>query len=516
MLFGYRPMPNDPPSAAPASTALVRAVGVRMAFGGVEVVKGVDLELRAGEVHAIMGENGAGKSTVAKLIAGVYRPTGGHVEAFGERADFASPRAALERGIALIHQEPLVFPDLTVAENVSMGHPPMRSGRIDWHATEERAATLLVTLGAKFDARRLAGVLSVADQQTIELAAALAHDARVLMMDETTAALTPKEVAELFETVRRLRDDGRAIAFVSHRLDEIFAISDRITVMRDGEKVAERATRETDVGEIVSLMVGRTVTSSRVPQRRPAAEPILRVRGLTSSRFTDVSLEVRPGEIVGLAGLVGAGRTEVCEAIFGVTRPTGGTVEIAGETVSFRNPREAVAKGLAMVPEDRQRDGLLLPLSIATNATLPGLRGVWLRPKAERKTAEAATARLRTALRSVDQPVGELSGGNQQKVAFAKWTLTKPRLLILDEPTRGVDVGAKEEVHRLIRELVDDGLAILLVSSDLPEVLDLSDRVLVMREGRLAGEFPGDAATPESVMAVATGVATGNAVGGDA
>ena len=369
----------------------------------------------------------------------------------------------------------------------------------------ERAALLLKGLGAGFGTHRRAGGLSVADQQTVELAAALAHDARVLLMDETTAALTPREAAGLFETVRRLRDEGRAIAFVSHRLDEILAISDRITVMRDGEKVAELQTSDTDAREIVRLMVGREVASSRVASRRPTAEPTLRVRALSGRGFEDVGLEVRPGEIVGLAGLVGAGRTEVCEAIFGVARPAAGTVEIRGERVAFRSPREAVAKGVAMVPEDRQHHGLLLPMSVADNATLPTLRGTWLRPRAERATAETITQRLRTALRSVDQPARELSGGNAQKVVLAKWMLAAPRLFILDEPTRGVDVGAKEEVHRLIRELADGGMAILLASSDLTEVLDLSDRVLVMRAGRLVGEFAGDEATPEGVMAAAAG-----------
>lgn len=484
---------------------LVRALGLRMAFGGVEVVKGVDLELRPGEVHAILGENGAGKSTVAKMIAGVHRPTGGGLELFGAPVALASPRDALERGVALIHQEPLTFPDLSVAENVFVGHLPRRGRRVDWAAMHERAGLLLKALGARFGTHERAGGLSVADQQTIELASALAHDARVLLMDETTAALTPQEAGGLFETVRRLRDEGRAIAFVSHRLDEIFAIADRITVMRDGEKVAERRTSETNVAEVVRLMVGRDVALERVATRRPTGEPMLRAKGLSGRGFQDASLEVRPGEIVGLAGLVGAGRTPLCEAIFGVTRPTAGTVEVDGSTVAFRSPREAVAKGLAMVPEDRQHHGLLLPMSITQNATLPTLRGAWLRPKAERTTAEAATARLWTALRSVNQPVRELSGGNQQKVVLTKWMLAGPKVLLLDEPTRGVDVGAKEEVHRLIRELADGGMAILLASSDLPEVLGLSDRVLVMREGRLVGEFAGDEATPEGVMAAATG-----------
>ncbi|RYG31828.1 sugar ABC transporter ATP-binding protein, partial [bacterium] len=476
---------------------LIRARGLRMAFGGVEVVKGVDLDLMPGEVHAIMGENGAGKSTVAKMIAGVHRPTGGSLQAFGGDLALTNPRHALELGIALIHQEPLTFPDLTVAENVFVGHQPKRGASVDWKTMHERAAALLTTLGAKFGTEALAGGLSVADQQTIELASALSYEAKVLLMDETTAALTPKEVAELFETVRRLRDEGRAIAFVSHRLDEIFAIADRITVMRDGEKVAELLTKETDVNEVVRLMVGREVRPvAKVRGSHAEAAPALRIQNLSQTgRFENVSFEVRPGEIVGLAGLVGAGRTELCEAIFGVTRPTSGEIEVNGKSVRLRNPAEAIRAGLAMVPEDRQHDGLLLPMTISQNATLATLkrhsaRG-WLRDRKEQAATESFTGRLRTVCRSVTQPVRELSGGNQQKVVLAKWLMTGPKVLLLDEPTRGVDIGAKEGVHELIRELVREGLAILLVSSDLNEVLELSDRVLVMHEGRIAAEIDG-------------------------
>lgn len=477
-----------------------------MAFGGVEVVKGVDIELWPGEVHAIMGENGAGKSTVAKMIAGVYRPTAGTIEAFGKEHSISSPRHARELGLALIHQEPLTFPDLTVAENVFVGGLPRKGRMVDWERMHAVSGEILTSLGARLDTHALAGGLSTADQQTIELASALAVNARVLLMDETTASLTPKEVAELFEIVRRLRDQGCAIAFVSHRLDEIFAIADRITIMRDGEKVAERRPSETSVEEVVSLMVGRTVKAVE-PRDKPSTEaaPFLRVRNLSSKgRFENIDLEVRPGEIVGLAGLVGAGRTEVCEAIFGAAKSTG-TIEIAGEAARIKGPRDAITRGLAMVPEDRQHDGLLLPMSIAENGTLARLRGVWLREARDRNDVDAMAKSLRTAFRSVKQPVRELSGGNQQKIVLAKWLMMSPKLLILDEPTRGVDVGAKEEVHRLMRQLVDEGMAILMVSSDLTEVMDLSDRILVMREGRLVAEIERREATPESVMMAATG-----------
>lgn len=493
--------------------SLITASGLRMAFGGVEVVKGVDIELRAGEVHAIMGENGAGKSTVAKMVAGVYRPTGGTIRLRGQETQMESPRHALELGIALIHQEPLTFPDLTVAENIFVGHQPARGPlkSIDWREMNRCAEELLASLGAKIDPKVLAGGLSVADQQMIELASALSHDAKVLLMDETTASLTPKEVAELFEIVRRLRDEGRAITFVSHRLSEIFDICDRITIMRDGEKVGERMIRDTSIPEVVSLMVGRDVPP---PTPRPAPSttvaPILKVSGLSKrGRFENISFELRPGEIVALAGLVGAGRTDVCEIIFGAARPTAGEIEVRGAKVTIKNPRDAIRNGLAMVPEDRQHAGLLLPMSIAHNATLPTLKrtspGGWLSEKRERATAEEFAKKLRTALRSVEQPVKELSGGNQQKIVLAKWLMTEPKILILDEPTRGVDVGAKEEIHRLIRELVDQGMAVLMVSSDLTEVLELSDRILVMREGRLVAEFAQAQATPDSVMFAATG-----------
>jgi len=498
---------------AEGAAPLVRAKGIRMAFGGVEVVKGVDLDLYPGEVHALIGENGAGKSTMAKIVAGVHRPVAGSLEVMGKPTTLENPRHAIGQGIALIHQEPLTFPDLDVAENIFVGHQPVRGrfGGVDWRTMRTRAGEILQTLGVRLDPQAKVGSLAVADQQMVELAAALSHDAKVLLMDETTAALTPKEVEELFAIVRRLRDQGCAIVFVSHRLDEVFAISDRITVMRDGEKVGERLPRETSVGEIVQMMVGREVTSSR--STSPAVvsgEPVLRVQGLAlRGRFEDVSFEVRPGEIVGLAGLVGAGRTDVCRAIFGISRPHAGRIEVGGREVRIRNPREAMARGLAMVPEDRQHEGLLMPMSISQNGSLAFLRrlakGGWLREGKERATAQEYAQRLRLAHRSVTQPVRELSGGNQQKVVLAKWLVTQPKVLILDEPTRGVDVGAKDEVHRLMRDLVGQGLAILMVSSDLPEVLDLSDCVLVMREGRLVGRFDRADATPESVMLAATG-----------
>jgi ABC-type sugar transport system ATPase subunit len=353
----------------------------------------------------------------------------------------------------------------------------------------------------------------VADQQFVELAAALSREAKVLMMDETTAALTPKEVAELFVIVRRLRAEGVAISFVTHHLDEVFEIADRITVMRDGEKVAELRPSETNVAEVVKLMVGRSVSKgAREAPSLPVEEkgdPVLAVDGLSGIRFRDISFALKQGEILGLAGLVGAGRTDVCRAIFGVERASSGVVEIGGKPTRIRHPQDAMAQGLAMVPEDRQHEGLLMPMTIGENGRLAALRALsrrgWRQDRAADEAVEGYLRRLQTSFRSAKQPVRELSGGNQQKVVLAKWLLTEPKVLILDEPTRGVDVGAKAEIHALIQGLVADGLAILLVSSDLPELLDLCDRVLVMREGRIVGEFDRASATPERVMFAATG-----------
>ncbi|MEZ0327002.1 MAG: sugar ABC transporter ATP-binding protein [Fimbriimonas sp.] len=488
----------------------IAGVGLRMSFGGVEVVKGVDIELRPGEVNAIIGENGAGKSTVAKLLAGVYRPTGGSIAVGGSEVVLQSPRHAISRGIALIHQEPLTFPDLDVAENIFVGHQPSSRFGLDWRRMRTQAQAILDSLGVKLDPRAKVGGLSVADQQMVELAAALSHDAKVFLFDETTASLTPKEVEELFVIIRRLREQRCAIAFVSHRLDEVLAISDRITVMRDGDKVGELTPASTSVDEIVRLMVGRALATSEPRTMHGDGDVALEVRGLTvPGRVKSVSFQISSGEIVGLAGLVGAGRTDVARAIFGIAKPSSGTLLVSGKEVRINNPRQAMKLGLALVPEDRQHEGLLMPMSITRNATLAILRQLatagWVRDRAANDLTEREADKLQLVRRSTDQTVAELSGGNQQKVVLAKWLVTKPSILILDEPTRGVDVGAKAEVHRLIRELAAQGLAVLMISSDLSEVLEMSDRILVMREGRLAGELPRGAPAEAVMQAAATG-----------
>ena len=498
-------------AAAAATTPVLAARGVSKSFSGVSVLADVAFDARGGEIHTVMGENGAGKSTLMKILAGVHRPDAGRLLLDGREVSIASPLAALRLGIALIHQEPLSFPDLSVAENIYLGRGTPRGavGQIDWATMNARAGELLRSLGVELDPRAKMRGLSIADQQMVELAAALSQRARVLLMDEPTAALTPGEVKKLFDIVRRLRDDGVAVVFISHRLEEVFSISDRITVLRDGGFVGTRAVAETTQQEIIAMMVGRPLREMYEKSAASIGAPLLAVENLASGgRFRDVSLEVRRGEIVGMAGLVGAGRTEVAETIFGLRPRTGGRVLLDGREVTIGNARDAIARGIGYVPEDRQRHGLLMPFTIAQNTTLASEKRVsrfgWLLRRRERDAAERYREVLRTRCRAVDQPVKELSGGNQQKVVLSKWLMTEPDVLILDEPTRGVDVGAKAEVHHAIGELARQGKAILMISSDLPEVLAVSDRIVVMKEGRVTGRFERGEATQERVMTAAT------------
>ncbi|HEY7088488.1 MAG TPA: ATP-binding cassette domain-containing protein, partial [Tepidisphaeraceae bacterium] len=491
---------------------IIRADSISKSFGGVPVLQEVSFDIRAGEIHTLMGENGAGKSTLMKILAGVHRPDGGKIILNDREIHLVSPQAAIREGIALIHQEPLSFPDLSVAENIFLGRglPHGKLGQVDWRAMRARAAELLGSLGVRLDPKTRMRGLSIADQQMVELAAALSLNARVLLMDEPTAALTPQEVQDLFRIVRQLRDRGVAIVFVSHRLPEVFEVSDRITVLRDGHCIGTRTVRETTTDEIVRMMVGRPLSALYEKPAATVGTTLLRVESLSQEgRFHDINFEARAGEIVGIAGLVGAGRTDLAEAIFGVTRSDSGAVYIDGSAARLGSPRESVARGLAYVPEDRQHNGLLLPMSIAANTTLADLEEVSragvISRRRETTLAETWKQKLGTRLRDVHQPAAELSGGNQQKVVLSKWLLTGPRILIVDEPTRGIDIGAKAEVHQLLAELARQGKAIVMISSDLPEVLAMSDRVLVMRQGRIAAEFARGEATQERVMAAATG-----------
>jgi len=486
---------------------VIAARSITITFGQVDVVRSATLELRAGEIHAICGENGAGKSSLAKVLAGVYQPRLGTVELRGHDIKLANPRDALRNGIGLIHQEPQTFPDLTVAENIFVAHHPCVNGRVDWKRMESEAQRLLDELGVEIPLRRLAGSLSVAQQQMLEVACTLSYDATVWIFDETSAPLTPKEAHELFAVMRKLRDRGCAVAMVSHHLHEVFAVADRITVMRDGAVVGTTLSNESSPAEIVRLMVGRELTTNTHERKSPGAVA-LEAHGLSGPGFRDVSLKVHSGEIVALAGLIGAGRTELARVLFGLQNRTSGTVELAGEPIHLKGPSDAIQAGIGLVPEDRQHDGLVRAHSVGFNATLARLpkiaRAGWFKKRDIVQTSKTALETLNLASRGMDQPVGELSGGNQQKVVLAKWFMTQPRVLILDEPTRGVDVGAKAEVHRLIHEQAESGVAVLVISSDLPEVLALADRVLVMRQGQIVAELPSDT-TEEAIMFAATG-----------
>lgn len=485
----------------------IQAVGLSMAFSGVPVLQKVDFDLHPGEVVAITGENGAGKSTLAKLLAGIHRPTEGEIRVAGEAVRFGSLQDAVRHGVSLVHQEPQSFPDLSVAENLFIGCQPTTNGLVDWAAMNTRAAAALAKLDPKLDPKRLVAGLTVADRQLIEVAGALERNANVLLFDETTASLTPKEAQDLFQIIRRLKDEGKAIAFVSHRMEEVFALADRIVVLRDGAKVFDGAAASTTRDAVVRLMVGREVPES-LKEGETSGQVALEVRSLSvRGRVRDVSFTVHAGEIVALAGLVGSGRTDVAHALFGAA-PFGGSVTVVGDPYAPRSPADALERGVVLVPEDRQKHGLLLPNSIGENVTLPILRrlsDVWTSSKRDRSIGRAWIERLGIACQSVLQPVAQLSGGNQQKVVLAKSLEAKPRLLIVDEPTRGVDVGAKSEVHALLRRLAGEGMAILMISSDLPEVLAMADRVLVMREGSLVAKLGSKEATADRVMLAATG-----------
>ncbi|GAB3733402.1 sugar ABC transporter ATP-binding protein [Nocardiopsis nanhaiensis] len=500
-------MPEQP-SPVPPPLALA---DVSKVFGSVRALRGLSLELRAGEIHALVGENGAGKSTLVKTIAGVHRPDAGEVLVDGDPAVFGAPVDAQRAGVAVIYQEPTLFPDLSVAENIFVGRQPRtRLRTIDRGLMRRRTQEAFTRLGVEIDPDRPARGLSIADQQLVEIAKALTRRARVLVMDEPTAALSGVEAERLFGVARSLRDDGAALLFISHRFDEVFALSDRVTVVRDGAFVSCDPTAELDVDTVVRRMVGRDVTTLYPKEDAPVGDTVLEIEGLTREGvFTDVSFHVRAGEIVALAGLVGAGRSEVIRAAFGVDLPDSGTVRVLGRTLPNGRPKAAMAAGAALVPEDRRLQGLVMEASIERNATatrrVPLSRLGLLRPGAERDAAGDWGARLHLRYGDLADPVSTLSGGNQQKVVLAKWLATEPKVLFIDEPTRGIDVGTKAEVHRLLSRLAGEGLAIVMVSSELPEVLGMADRVLVMHEGRVTAELDRDEADEESVMYAATG-----------
>jgi len=492
------------------TAAALELRGVAKSFGSVVALRDGSLRVEAGSIHALVGENGAGKSTLVKIVAGLYRRDAGDYLLGGEEVDFRSTAEAKDAGVAVIYQEPTLFPDLSVTENLFMGRQPTnRWGRIDRRAMREQARALFARLGVTVDPERPALGLSIADQQIIEIAKAISLDARVLVMDEPTAALSGNEVDRLMAVARTLRDDGCAVVFISHRFDEVFALCDTVTVMRDGSYVDTHAIADVTVDHLVRQLVGREVTELYPKLPAEVGEVLLDVRGLTQpGLFHDVDLTVRAGEIVGLAGLVGAGRSEVAQAVFGVDPYTSGTVTVAGRPLSPGSPTRAMAAGLALVPEDRRKHGLVLDSTIARNITMATRgrlsRGGLIADRVENADARTWAGRLEVKAAALDTLAGTLSGGNQQKVVLAKWLSTEPKVLIIDEPTRGIDVGTKAEVHRLLSTLAQEGLGILMISSELPEVLGMADRVVVLCEGRVTAELARGEADPESVMRAAT------------
>ncbi|WP_233411839.1 sugar ABC transporter ATP-binding protein [Paraburkholderia kururiensis] len=480
-------------------------------FGRVRALIDGSLVLWPGEVHALLGENGAGKSTLVKILAGVHEPDSGELRMNGTVCRFATPGEARDAGIAVIYQEPTLFFDLSIAENIYMGRQPVdRLGRIDYGAMHREVDALLASLGVELTAEQLVRGLSIADQQVVEIAKALSLNASVLIMDEPTAALSLPEVERLFAIVRKLRERDVAVLFITHRLEEVFALTQHVTIMRDGEKVFDAPTGELSTSAIVAKMVGRDLESFYPKADVAPGEVLLAVRGLTRiGVFKDISFEVRAGEIVALAGLVGAGRSEVARAIFGIDPLDAGEIRIAGKPLAPGRPAAAVKAGLALVPEDRRQQGLALELSIARNASMTVLgrlvRHGLISASREMQLASQWGKRLQLKAGDLNAAVGTLSGGNQQKVVLGKWLATGPRVLIIDEPTRGIDVGAKAEVYGALAELVREGMAVLMISSELPEVLGMADRVLVMHEGRITAAIARAEATEERIMSAALG-----------
>jgi len=489
---------------------LVRTTGIEKEFSGVKVLKNIHMDVRRGEVHAVVGENGAGKSTLMNIVGGVYPPSEGTLEVAGEPVRFRGPHDAIEKGIALIHQEPLVFTDLSVAENIFAGHT-RKDYRfaLRWTDIFKRAKGLLDSLDVQLDPRVKMKGMSIADQQMVEIISALSQNAELIIMDEPTAALTPGEVANLFRIVNNLKKQGKSFVFISHRLDEVLEISDRITVLRDGSCIGTFGRREVDKAGLIALMIGREIKEHIHRSESRKGETMLEVINLGSHGvFKEISFTVKAGEILGIAGLVGAGRSEVARAIFGIDPHDEGEIRIKGRAVLIRNPQDAIKNHMSYVPEDRQYEGLFLPLTIAANMTysVPWLiskRG-WVSTQKELKLCDSYRGYLDIKMRDGRQAVQELSGGNQQKVVIAKWLLPEPEILILDEPTRGIDVGAKEEVYKIINRMSEEGKAIVMISSELPEIVSLSDRVIVMKEGKITGVFEGAEIKDSSIMAAAT------------
>ena len=497
-----------PSEEAGTREPVVRLRGISKEFPGVKAVDGVNLEIRPGEVHALAGENGAGKSTLMKILSQVERPTEGEVEISGEKVAFHGPGHAQSLGVAMVYQEFALAPHLSVAENLFLGREPARAGFVNRRKEKEKARELLGRVGLEIEPGRLVSSLTVAEQQRLEIAKALAIEAKVLILDEPTATLAEKEIEGLFEVIQDLASRGIAILYISHRLDEIFRIANRVTVMRDGKVVDTVAASELDEEKLVRLMVGREVGNLYPKPEAEIGEVVLRVSGISRGTvLQDCSFEVRSGEILGFAGLVGAGRTELARAVFGADPVDSGAVELEGEEVRIKDPQTAIEAGIGYLTEDRKGEGLALQLGVAENITLAHVpvRAGFLDLGAERRTARRRRDELNIRTPSIRRRVQVLSGGNQQKVVVAKWLETRAKVLFFDEPARGIDVGAKAEMFGLIGDLAKEGRAIVLISSYLPELLNMCDRILVMREGRVAGTISREEFSEERAIALATG-----------
>ncbi len=514
-------MTATPATSSETPPPLVELRNTSKTFGGIKVLKNVGFDVRPGEVHALLGENGAGKSTLIKILSGFHTPDeGGEIRVNGRPVSFSSPRDARKAGIATVYQELLLFPDMTVAENIFIGHAPRAGmGALDWNEMRRRARALLDDLDSHdLDVDARVGGLSVANRQRVEIAKALSQDARLLIMDEPTASLADADVRRLLDVVRRLRERGVAIIYISHRMPEIFALADRVTVLRDGSLIGTKDIEEVDDASLVSMMVGRSIDQLFPKVVVPIGAPVLELRKVSfKDEVQDISLTLRAGEILGIAGLVGSGRTELALTIFGITPATSGEILLNGRPVTIRSPQQARDLGIAYVPEDRGLQGLVKPQTIRENVSMALLdrisKGSIVDRVKESALARDAIARFGIRARGPEQRAGQLSGGNQQKVVLAKWVSTNPRVLIMDEPTRGIDVGAKSEIHALMCKLAGEGLAVIMISSELPEVLGMSDRIMVMNGGRMVRTFDRSEATPDVVGAAMTHAGASHAGG---
>jgi ABC-type sugar transport system ATPase subunit len=497
------------PSGRGSEEPLLELKGINKGFAGIPVLEDVSLTIHAGEIHALVGENGAGKSTLLKIIFGAHRADSGSMRLNGKAAALRNPHEALKSGVSMVHQEISLVPQLTAVQNIVLGREQSRLGVINWASARKEALAALQRLDFNGDPHVPAGGLSVAQQQVVELARAVAADARIIILDEPTASLSVRESEKLFSILRELRARGHALIYVSHRLAEVLDLADRATILRDGRLVGV-LTRGPDLTEqaLVRLMVGRSLDQVDAYAAPELGEPMLGLNGLSRKGvFHDISFTIRRREILGLAGMVGSGRTEVARAIVGADRLDSGAIEVAGKPVSMRSPADAVRAGVAFLTEDRKAQGLVLPMSVASNATLASLRGRLgvINRREQRDLASEVLAKVRASAVSPARPARQLSGGTQQKVVLAKWLLTKSRIFIFDEPTRGIDVGAKAEIYQLMRNLANGGAAILMISSEMPELLRMSDRIVVMRAGAIAGELSRAAATEERIVALASG-----------